>query len=65
MNCYRYPSEREWSELLKRPAKESGSLNATVQAVLDDIKQRGDEAVREYEARFDHVTLHELQVSEA
>lgn len=65
MNCYKYPAESEWAELLKRPAKEAVQLNATVEAVLCDVRQRGDEAVREYEAKFDHVELQDLQVSEA
>lgn len=64
MNLYKYPSEADWAELLKRPAKEASTLNATVEGVLNDIKQRGDEAVVEYEERFDHVKLEALQVTE-
>lgn len=64
MNCYKYPQESEWASLLKRPSKEASQLNATVQGVLDDVRQRGDEAVKEYEARFDHVELDALAVSE-
>ncbi len=64
MNCYKYPQEKEWDALLKRPSKEASQLNATVQGVLDDVRERGDEAVKEYEARFDHVELDTLAVSE-
>ncbi len=38
-------------------------LNATVASVLDDVKRRGDEAVKDYEAKFDHVALQSLAVS--
>ncbi len=38
-------------------------LNATVASVLDDVKKRGDEAVKDYEAKFDHVALQSLAVS--
>lgn len=65
MNCYRYPAEKEWAELLKRPAKEAAQLNAIVEAVLDYVRQNGDEAVRQYEEKFDHAVLQDLQVSEA
>ena len=40
-------------------------LNDTVAAVLTDIRQRGDEAVKGYELKFDHVDLNELAVSDA
>ncbi len=64
MKCYRYPEETEWASLLKRPAKEASQLNAVVEGVLNDVRSRGDEAVKEYEARFDHVELQTLLVSE-
>lgn len=64
MNIYRYPQESEWNELLRRPAKDASQLNSTVKAVLDDVRSRGDEAVLEYEERFDHVRLESLQVSQ-
>jgi histidinol dehydrogenase len=38
-------------------------LNQTVSAVLNDVRQRGDEAVKGYELKFDHVDLSELAVS--
>jgi histidinol dehydrogenase len=38
-------------------------LNQTVASVLADVKQRGDEAVKGYELKFDHVDLPTLQVS--
>lgn len=64
MNIFRYPKVDEWEELLSRPAKEASQLNAVVEGVLNDVRQRGDEAVREYEERFDHTRLSDLQVSE-
>lgn len=39
-------------------------LNATVASVLADVKARGDEAVKDYEAKFDHVALQSLAVSQ-
>lgn len=65
MKIYRYPDASEWPELLKRPSKEAAQLNAIVEGVLDDVRRRGDDAVKEYEAKFDHVELDELLVSEA
>ncbi len=64
MNIYRYPKEEELGALLKRPTRDAADLNATVAGVLDEVRRRGDEAVREYEQRFDHVSLDSLAVSD-
>ena len=65
MKTYRYPKETEWEELLRRPTKDATELNDVVASVLRDIRERGDEAVREYELKFDKAELTDLAVSEA
>ena len=50
---------------IERPRKDAAQLNATVQSVLDDVRQRGDAAVMEYEQKFDRVVLTSLKVTEA
>lgn len=65
MKITKYPKAAEYNSLLTRPTKEANELNAVVAAVLKDIHERGDEAVREYESKFDKVELKDLQVSEA
>lgn len=64
MKVYRYPTREELPGLLKRPTRDAADLNATVAAVLNEVRLRGDEAVREYEEKFDHVLLSDLSVSE-
>ena len=64
MNIFRYPKEEEWAELLRRPTKEATQLNEIVAGVLSEVRQRGDEAIREFEERFDHVRLQSLAVTE-
>ena len=49
MKIYKNPSKEELDALLKRPVRDASELNATVSAVLQDVKERGDAAVREYE----------------
>ena len=65
MIIYKYPTEEELVELLKRPVRDASELNATVSAVLFDVKTQGDAAVRAYEEKFDHVQLQDLAVTEA
>ena len=64
MNLYLYPATEELDALLKRPVRDASELNATVATVLQDVKQRGDAAVMEYEERFDKVQLDDLVVAE-
>ena len=59
-----YPKPEEWPLLTERPHIDTTQLTATVQAVLDDIRQDGDLAVKRYEEKFDHVKLDDLAVSE-
>lgn len=64
MEIIKYPGRKEWSSLAKRPALDVTTLFDTVRSVLGDVRERGDEAVKEYEARFDKVNLSALRVSE-
>lgn len=51
-------------EKIERPHKDAAELNSVVDGVLADIRERGDEAVRDYERKFDKVELQSLKVSE-
>lgn len=64
MNILKYPSKTEWPQIVQRPHSDIMELRKTVQTVLDDVRENGDEAIFKYEAKFDHVTLHSLTVSE-
>jgi len=50
--------------MIERPHKEANELNSIVGGVLDDIRQRGDVAVKEYELKFDKVSLSTLKVTD-
>lgn len=59
----KYPDKSEWAELLTRPVFNTATLNNTVNAILQDVKDRGDEAVYDYGYKFDKVKLDTLIVS--
>ncbi|MBO7047151.1 MAG: histidinol dehydrogenase [Prevotella sp.] len=65
MNIIRYPERSEWSKIVERPHLDVSQLNQTVASVLADVRQRGDEAVKGYELKFDHVDLPSLEVTKA
>ena len=64
MRIYQYPNKEEWAEIIARPRLNLSQLNATVSSVLADVKSRGDEAVKEYEEKFDKAVLSSLTVTE-
>lgn len=64
MKVYKNPDRSEWADICLRPHLDVSSLNSAVSCILDDVRLRGDEAVKEYEAKFDHAVLGELMVSE-
>ncbi|MBO4805350.1 MAG: histidinol dehydrogenase [Paludibacteraceae bacterium] len=64
MQYIKYPARSEWSSLLSRPTMDNSHLFDLVRNVLKDIRERGDEAVKEYELKFDKVQLNSLLVSE-
>ena len=65
MNIIRYPGRSEWQKIVERPHLDVSQLNETVASVLADVRQRGDEAVKGYELKFDHVDLPTLEVSKS
>ncbi len=64
MNIIKYPTRDQWADIAERPHLDVSQLNATVASVLADIRRRGDEAVKGYELKFDHVDLSSLAVSD-
>ena len=64
LKLIKYPKRSEWNELLKRPAMETASLEASVSAVLKEVKENGDEAVRRFTTIFDKVVFDTLEVTE-
>lgn len=63
MNIIKYPKKEEWNSILKRPSLGDDLVNQNVIEVLNDVRNHGDEAVRRYTLKFDHVELKDLLVS--
>lgn len=63
MKTYINPTIDTWQELTARPAMDVTTLFDTVRPVVDDVRRRGDQALREYELRFDRVELESLSVT--
>ena len=52
-----------WEVLLKRPAFDVASLNGKVKAILEEVKEKGDAAIKNFTEKFDGVLLESFIVS--
>ena len=63
MQIIKHPKKSEWNRLLKRPALDSTSLEASVTNILHQVKASGDEALKRFSTIFDKVSVDELLIS--
>ena len=64
MKVIKYPTPDQWDDLLKRPEIESENLFTQVQTILNEVKSRGDDALFEFNLKFDRIKLDSLLVKE-
>lgn len=64
MNIIKYPSRNKWNEILSRPSLDIGSLTSSVGHIINEVKNRGDDALREFTQKYDNVLLDDIAVSD-
>lgn len=64
MKVIEYPQRDSWAEIVKRPVIDRRQLSGAVGAILADVEQNGDAAVRKYGREFDGVDLEAFLVTE-
>ena len=64
MNKIYNPKQTDWASLLERPTKTVDDIEATVKEIFAAVQSKGDEAINQYTAQFDGITLNTIQVSE-
>jgi len=57
MKIIENPKQKNWSTLLQRPTQSVDDIEATVNQVFKEVKQRGDLAINKYTSLFDNVDL--------
>jgi histidinol dehydrogenase len=65
MKVFDNPARSEWNVLLQRPLAEAVKLEAIVSGILQQVKIKGDEAVRQLTREFDKAEVDQLLVTEA
>lgn len=63
MEVYRYPDISTWAEITRRPAADHSQKEKIVREVLQDVRRRGDVALKEYTLKFDQVEVKNLLVT--
>ncbi len=64
MKLFTNPDKKEWPLILARPLFDVTELNSKVKSILDEIKNRGDVALKELTNKFDGVNLSDFVVTE-
>ncbi len=59
------PPPSQWPALIQRPAYDTAALAERVKEILDQVKLRGDDALREYCQKLDQWNADDLQVPDA
>lgn len=63
MQQIKFPPRSGWTELLKRPSKSLEEIEPKVLRILDDVKERGDQALLDYAEKLDGAQLQSLKVT--
>ncbi|HLX91074.1 MAG TPA: histidinol dehydrogenase [Puia sp.] len=57
METIKYSKILDWGTILKRPSYDATGIEKKVRAILKDVRQNGDAAIRKYSMKYDHVEL--------
>lgn len=58
------PQRGQWKALTKRNIPDDPQVTEAVESIINDVRLRGDEALRDMAQKFDHATIRELEVTE-
>ena len=64
MQIYYHPTREEWPEIILRPVQDARSLQSKAGAILEEVRHRGDSAVRQFTERFDGAKTNQLRLTE-
>ena len=64
METIMFPKREEYARIAARPHLDFGKLEASVDAILADVRQNGDKAVAKYGEMFDGAKLASLEVTD-
>ncbi|WP_312901176.1 histidinol dehydrogenase, partial [Chryseobacterium taichungense] len=64
MNVIQYPQKNEWSKFIKRPAIKKEKLTEIIADIFSQVEKNGDQALINFNKKFDQAEINNLKVSE-
>ncbi len=64
IQVFNNPPKTNWASLLARPSFDASTLKPRVKAIIDDVRENGDQAVLKYTHEFDQVQLKSIALNE-
>ena len=65
MQTFLNPSRQEWPVLTERNIPDDPAVGQAVSGIIEEVRAKGDEALREMALKFDGTSVSELEVSAA
>ena len=62
MQLIQYPARKDWKQILQRPYHDNRQVHEAVERIMNAVKERGDEAIREFIMEFDEISIGSLEV---
>ena len=62
MKLIKYPARETWDDILSRPTFDNKQLLKQVGKILQDVRHKGDTAIKKYTKKFDGIALRKMQV---
>ena len=63
MQVIKYPTRATWSDIIQRPTQSLETIEQKVIPILQEVKSRGDEALKHYSKLFDGVEIDSFLVT--
>ncbi|WP_175622635.1 histidinol dehydrogenase [Chryseobacterium schmidteae] len=64
MKINKYPKKESWLELVKRPVLKREQLTELITDIFDKVEKKGDQALINFNKKFDQAEVENIQVSE-
>lgn len=64
MKTNKYPKKESWPELVKRPVLQREQLTELITDIFDKVEKKGDQALINFNKKFDQAEVENIQVSE-
>lgn len=65
MNIINYPKPEDYTEILQRPSKSIEEIKPAIMEIINEVRENGDQAIRDFNLKFDSIETYQIAVSDA